>query len=284
MMNKLPAILKLGAVHLTVATLARSVAFYQNSFGFQVRHQADKIAYLGAGEADILVLYEDASAVPLRRRQTGLYHFAILVPSRWELARVLYQFAITETPIQGASDHNVSEAIYLADPDGNGIEIYRDRPREEWQMQNGEIVMTTDPLDLNEVLTELNQNEQEWAGLDPATKIGHVHLHVADLDKAEHFYANILGFDVMMRYGSMASFLSVGGYHHHLGINTWQGEGASTPPPNSIGLRHYAIQLPSSRDLEALQLRLNDAEIAFTQTEANILVHDPAGNGILFHL
>jgi catechol 2,3-dioxygenase len=283
-MNKLPATLKLGAVHLTVANLARSVAFYQNSFGFQVRQHTDKIAYLGAGEADILVLYEDASAVPLRRRQTGLYHFAILVPSRGELARVLYQFAITETPIQGASDHNVSEAVYLADPDGNGIEIYRDRPRDEWQMHNGEIVMGIEALDLNDVLAELNQTDKEWAGLDSATQIGHVHLHVADLDKAEDFYANVLGFDVMMRYGAMASFLSVGGYHHHLGINTWQGVGASTPPPNSIGLRHYAIQLPSSQDLAALATRLNDAEIAFTQTDTTILVHDPAGNGILLHL
>jgi catechol 2,3-dioxygenase len=273
----------IGTVYLNVGNLDRQVAFYEDIIGLQIHERNGKTARLGAGGHDLLVLTE----TPDKKRVhgvTGLYHFAILVPERAHLAKSLKRFAETQTRLQGLSDHLVSEAIYLADPDGNGIEIYRDRPRDEWQMHNGEIVMGIEALDLNDVLAELNQTDKEWAGLDSATQIGHVHLHVADLDQAEDFYTNVLGFDVMMRYGSMASFLSVGGYHHHLGINTWQGVGASTPPQNSIGLRHYAIQLPNSQDLEALQLRLNDAKIPFTQTDTNILVHDPAGNGILFHL
>ena len=282
--NKLPANLRLGAVHLTIADLKRSLNFYQNSLGFKIHRQAGRIAYLGAGAEDVLVLYENPQANPIQRRQTGLYHFAILVPSRWELARVLYQFAITETPIQGASDHTVSEAIYLADPDGNGIEVYRDRPREEWTLPNGEIVMGTEALDLNGLLTELNDANIAWDGLSSETKIGHVHLHVDHIDTAEHFYGDVLGFDLMMRYGAMASFLAVGGYHHHLGINTWQGRGAPPPPSDSIGLRQYAIQLPDQVDLAAVMERLSEAHIPFNQTDLGLEVHDPAGNGIVLQV
>lgn len=279
--NQLPSKLRLGAVHLTVANLQRSLDFYQNSLGFQLHRQERQIAYLGAGAEDLLVLYENPQATPLRRRQTGLYHFAILVPSRRELARVLYQFTITETPIQGASDHTVSEAIYLADPDGNGIEVYRDRPREEWTLPNGEITMGTEALDLKDLLTELNEDNIAWDGLSPETKIGHVHLHVDRIDTAEHFYRDVLGFDLMMRYGDMASFLAVGGYHHHIGINTWQGHSAPPPPSDSIGLRHYVIQLPNKADLVAVEGRLNVADVPFNNTESGLEVRDPAGNGLV---
>ncbi len=282
--NTLAPDIELGAVHLTVTNLEKSLAFYQNSLGFKLHRQEGNTAYLGAGLEDLLVLYENAGATPLRRRQTGLYHFAILVPSRQDLAHVLYQFAVTETPIQGASDHTVSEAIYLADPDGNGIEIYRDRPRDQWTLPNGEIVMGTEALDLNGVLTELNEDNIQWDGLASGTKIGHVHLHVDSIQTAEHFYIDVLGFDMMMRYGDMASFLAVGGYHHHLGINTWQGIGAATPPENSVGLRYYVINLPNQDELDAVAERLNAANISFNATEQGILVNDPAGNGILLHV
>lgn len=281
--NKLPSNLRLGAVHLTIANLERSLDFYQNAMGFKMHRQENKIAYLGAGADDLLVLYENPTATPLRRHQAGLYHFAILVSSRWELARVLYQFATTETPIQGASDHTVSEAIYLADPDGNGIEVYRDRPRQDWTLPNGEIAMGTDALDLNGLLTELNAENIEWSGLSAETTIGHVHLHVDRLDIAEQFYRDILGFDLMMRYGDMASFLAVDGYHHHLGINTWQGTGVPAPLSDSIGLRQYSIRLPNQADLEAVMSRLSAAKISYNSDEIGIKVHDPAGNGILFH-
>lgn len=282
--NTLTPDIKLGAVHLTVANLERSLTFYQHSLGFKLHRCEDKIAHLGAGADDLLVLYQDSQAIPLRRRQTGLYHFAVLVPSREELAHVLYQLAVTETPIQGASDHHVSEAIYLADPDGNGIEIYRDRPRDQWTLPNGDIVMGTEALDLNGVLAELNEDNVQRNGLVGDTKIGHVHLHVDNIETAENFYINVLGFDLMMRYGDMASFLAVGGYHHHLGINTWQGVGATPPPENSIGLRQYVITLPNQAELNAVVDRLTAANISFSSTEHGIFVKDPAGNGILLHI
>jgi catechol 2,3-dioxygenase len=274
----------MGAVSLTVRDLARSLEFYQHNLGFKLHHQEEKQAYLGAGGADLLILNENPAARPLQRGQTGLYHFAVLTPSRVALAQSLQRLAETQTPIQGFADHNVSEAIYLADPDGNGIEIYRDRPRSEWEYDNGKIKMATNPIDLDGILAELNGQSLSWIGLHPDTVIGHVHLHVSDIKSAEAFYCGVLGFDLMLRYGPSASFVSAGGYHHHLGLNTWAGAGAPSPPPDSIGLIWYAVVLPDQGALDETISRVKIAGAPIEAHEEGSLVRDPSQNGILLKI
>jgi catechol 2,3-dioxygenase len=271
---------RLGYVHLTVSNLEQALSFYQQSLGFQVHSRENGTARLGAGREDLVVLTEQ----PQARRvagTTGLYHFAILVPSRLELARSLRHLGETRTPLQGFSDHLVSEAIYLADPDGNGIEIYRDRPRSEWQYDQGRLRMATDPLDIQGLLAELNDQPETWSGLHPETVLGHVHLHVAHINQAETFYVDVLGFELMVRYGPTASFLAAGGYHHHLGINTWNGVGAPPPPPDAVGLRWYIVYLPDEAELNRVAARVRQAGLPLEERPEGLLLHDPAGNGLI---
>lgn len=270
----------IGYVHLTVANLDRSLRFYQENLGFQLHRRDDDTAYLGAGGPDLLVLTEQPGARPISG-VTGLYHFAILTPSRLALAQSLRHLAETRTPLQGFSDHLVSEAIYLADPDGNGIEIYRDRPRSEWPRQNGQLQMATDPLDIQGILAELETQPAPWAGLEPETVIGHVHLHVATIPSAEAFYVGALGFDLILRYGPSASFISAGGYHHHLGLNTWAGVNAPPPPPDAAGLRYFTINLPDSAALAAVVERIQQAGLAFQEKDGVVFLRDPARNGVV---
>jgi len=232
----------IGATHLTVADLERSRRFYVDVLGFrELERQGTTLTLTADGATPLLALTELPGAPPKPARATGLYHFAILVPSRLDLARSLRRLAELRYPLSGASDHLVSEALYLNDPDGNGIEIYRDRPRAEWPRLNGQIRMATDPLDLDGILAELDRDDRPWDGLAPATTIGHMHLHVADLRAAEAFYHGLLGFDIMLSFGGSALFLSAGGYHHHIGLNTWAGVGAPPAPPGSAGLRYFVF-------------------------------------------
>jgi catechol 2,3-dioxygenase len=266
---------RIGAVHLIVRDLARSIAFYEERLGMRVHAREGRVARLGAGGDDLLVLHEDPSA-RTARGTTGLYHFAVLVPSRRDLAHSLARLAATRTPLQGAADHGVSEALYLADPDENGIEIYRDRPRAEWPFANGRLAMTTDPLDLEDLIAE--RSAEPLAALDPATTIGHVHLHGADLAAAERFYVGVLGFALMQRYGSGAIFVSAGGYHHHVGLNTWQGVGAPPPPAGATGLRHFEIVLPDRAALDAVERRLRAASIHTERDGESVIASDPSKN------
>ena len=230
-----------GAVHLTVTNLDRTVGFLQDAIGLRVHRREDPEAALGAGEADLVVLHEDRGARP-PGRTAGLFHFALLFPSRVELARALQRLAATRTPITGASDHGVSEAIYLDDPDGNGIELYADRPPERWPAprREGERVgMFTAPLDLRDLLAAAG-GEEPSRHAEPGLVVGHVHLHVGDLEAALRFYADELGLEEMTRYPG-AGFVAWDGYHHHLGINTWRGEGVPPAPEGSIGLRHWTV-------------------------------------------
>lgn len=284
-MSKLPANIQLGAVHLRVRSLARALRFYQEVLGFWLHDQTADKAVLSAGSNKLAVLYEDPAALPRLRGRTGLYHFAVLVPTRRELAHVLHNIAQREYPWQGAADHDVSEALYLADPDGNGIEIYRDRPREEWQYQDdGTLVMGTYRLDLANLLAELENGPDEaapaWSQLNSDSVMGHMHLHVHDIAEAEAFYGDVLGFDLMVRYGDSASFMSAGGYHHHLGLNIWAGRGAPPAPENSVGLRWFDLFLPDEAALAAAAERLQAAGVAITEDEDGLLVHDPSQNGI----
>jgi catechol 2,3-dioxygenase len=263
-----------GPVTLTVADLARSLGFYSERLGFRVHDAAPGVARLGAGAADLLVLTESQRARPAPG-STGLFHFAVLLPSREALASALARLADTRTPLQGAADHLVSEALYLADPEGNGIELYRDRPRAEWTWENGAVRMTTDPLDVAALLDEGVAAASTWRGLPEGTVLGHVHLRVAHIAPAERFYCDLLGFDLTARYGAMASFVSLGGYHHHVAFNTWGGVGAPPLPEGAAGLREFVVRYPGAEDLERALSRLRAAGVAVAEDGR---VRDPSGN------
>jgi catechol 2,3-dioxygenase len=272
----------LGYVHLTVSDLERSIAYYQHSMGFKLHRRENGSAFLGAGRADLLILTEQPGAIKLPRR-TGLYHFAILTPSRQELARALINFARTQTRVSGVADHLVSEAIYLDDPDGNGIEIYRDRPRAEWPHEpDGSLRMASDPLDLDGILAEADADEGDWQGLHPKTVLGHMHLHVAQLQESLDFYEKVIGFETQMIWNRAAGFMSAGGYHHHLGINIWNGIGVPPPPPDSVGLRHFSVHLVGDEERQALLDRLEAANHPFEDRTDGIIVRDPSQNTLLF--
>lgn len=270
----------IGAVGLIVPSLARSVAYYTQNIGLQLHRQEGGTAALGVGGPDLLILHEQPGVKPVARGRTGLYHFAILTPSRLELARTLRHLLDTRTPIGGASDHAVSEALYLTDPDGHGIEIYRDRPRREWEFPNGALKMTIDPFDMAGVLSELPGDAPAWTGLHPATTIGHIHLHVAQIPASERFYCDVLGFDLMMRYGPQASFIAAGGYHHHLGLNTWAGVGAPPPPTDTARLNWFEVRLPDAAALEEVVARARTAQLTLGQIEHGWQVQDPAQNQV----
>lgn len=270
---------RIGAVHLTISDLRRSVRFYETHLGFTVHRRDDRSASLGAGGPDLLIL-SPCERAPRVRGTTGLYHFAILVPSRLDLAHALRRLVATDTIMQGAADHGVSEALYLADEDGIGIEIYRDRPRDRWPMAGGQLRMGADPMDLEALLSEAGRADST-TGLKAGTVIGHVHLHVPDLEGAHAFYAGLLGFELMQRYGPSALFVAAGGYHHHIGLNTWAGVGAPPPPPGAIGLKHFVVQLPDAEALAAVVGRVRAAGIVPEPVEGGLLIHDPAKNAIL---
>jgi catechol 2,3-dioxygenase len=274
-----------GTVRLTVADLTRSRTFYQQVLGLKAAEREDGSLALGPAGGDTLVeVVAEPAARPPARGATGLFHQAILVPSRHELALALRRIAEARWPLSGASDHLVSEALYLSDPDGNGIEIYRDRPREEWPHSNGDLQMSTLPLDLDDVLGELRSADHRAEQAASGTRMGHVHLKVANLDDAERFYSGLLGFDVTVRGYPGALFVSAGGYHHHIGLNTWHSQGGSPPPPNSIGLRSFEVDLPSEEELEQVLGRVEDAGVGIERRNGAALVHDPSGNGVLLRV
>jgi catechol 2,3-dioxygenase len=272
---------RIGAVELNVASLERSLNYYQNTLGFKLFEREPDQASLGVGDQRLLVLHEKPGAVQ-PRGTTGLFHFAVLLPDRQSLARLLVHMAETEAAVDGASDHGVSEALYLSDPDGNGIEIYRDRRKQEWPVDDlGRLQMVTEELDIDDLVLELRQKLTEWKGLPEGTRIGHIHLRVRNIPEAEAFYSGVLGFKLMQRYGSAASFVSAGGYHHHIGMNTWGSAGAPPPPENAAGLRQYEVLLPDIGALEAVKASLETASVPFEPVDGGLLVRDPSQNAIL---
>ncbi|WP_052888480.1 VOC family protein [Thermogemmatispora carboxidivorans] len=293
--DMLPATTHIGLVALTVADLERERRFYEEVLGFQLIDRSERQIWLGAADLagqteeptmkkqPLLLLIEQAEAPRSPSWSTGLYHFAILLPSRPALARSLAQLAASRYPLGGYADHLVSEALYLSDPEGNGIEIYRDRPRETWRWQSGQVAMATDPIDVRAMLTEgrAELERQPWRGLPAGTTIGHVHLRVADLRQAEHFYHQLLGFAITARMPG-ALFVSAGGYHHHLGLNTWESRGAPPPPEGSLGLRLFSIELPAQQDVERISERLELARWPFVSHKETIAVRDPWNHLLLF--
>jgi len=270
----------IGLVALTVANRERSVAFYQDVLGFTVIERGNAGVILGAGAtAPLLLLTEQAGTRPKPSSTTGLYHFALLVPSRADLGRSLLHLAELRYPLDGYADHLVSESLYLSDPDGNGIEIYRDRPRSQWHWANGRVAMATDPLDIEGILSEGEGDPRPWKGLPPGTHMGHIHLQVGDLRQAEEFYHGVLGFDVTARMPG-ALFVSAGGYHHHIGMNTWQSRGAGPAPETGAGLGSFVIAMPDREALAQVRARLDGNNIPVDGQVDSIQVADPFGNRI----
>jgi catechol 2,3-dioxygenase len=268
---------RLGHVHYTVIDLDRQVAFYQKSLGFKL-HWRD-------GE-DLLQLTENPGARRVRGT-TGLYHTAFLVPSRLELAQLLRRLAETRTPIEGTNDHGTHLAIYLPDAEGNGIELAWDRSRDQWPRSFQEAMAKHGRFPFEALIREV-ENEGPWEGVDRATTVGHVHLHVADLPATERFYRDLLGFQIPEylknpppQFLDSGRFFSAGGYHHHIGTNIWNGIGAPPPPADATGLRYFTVVLPSSAELEPVLERIRVAGIAAEQTPEGTLVRDPAANGLL---
>lgn len=254
-MAELPADTRMGAVHLTVADLDRSLSYYDQALGLRLHAREDGRAALGTGGEDLLVLFEEPGARPARGH-TGLYHYALLVPERADLARFLAHAARDRVPLVGLSDHFVSEAIYLSDPDEHGIEVYWDRPREVWE---GKVAqrMTTLPLDTRSLLGVLGDPAAApFDGLAPGTVMGHVHLRVAEIAPTIAFYRDVVGFGLMAAIGRQAAFLSAGGYHHHLGANTWESAGASPAPSGFATLRQMTIVLPDAAARDEVAARV----------------------------
>jgi catechol 2,3-dioxygenase len=271
----------IGKVRLRVADLDGLAAFYERVVGLPSVERDNGLARLGPEGDDPLIELVSAPDAPRAPSfSTGLFHLAILVPDRAELARSLQRVADTGWRLTGASDHLVSEALYLQDPEGNGIEIYRDRPREQWGHDGGELRMATLPLDLDGVLGELGPSEQEEGGMPAGTKIGHVHLQVADIPAAEGFYHGALGLEVMVRSYPGALFLAAGGYHHHLGLNTWQSQGAPAPPEGALGLDRYELVLPDAGERDAAAERLAGVGDP-VRVDDGVLATDPSGNRLL---
>jgi len=270
-------------VNIKVESLERSLKYYQEVIGFKVLEQTATTAkFTTDGKMSILSIEQPSQPLPKLGRTTGLYHFAILLPHRSDLARIVYHFSELGIRI-GSSDHLVSEALYLNDPDGNGIEIYVDREPSQWHWRSEEVAMTVDPLNFQDLLSN-EKPEQPWKGLPAGTVMGHIHLHVADLTKAEVFYSKGLGFEVVNRYGDQALFISTGKYHHHIGLNTWNGVGAPTPPANSVGLGSFTLNFS---DEEARQRVINNLEQIGSSVTVDKGVYstiDPSGNRILLSI
>ncbi|RED63547.1 catechol 2,3-dioxygenase [Cohnella phaseoli] len=269
----------LGRLRLRVGDLERSIRFYLDVIGFRLLDRADNTASLTVdGQTEFLLLEEIPNAVVTPERSAaGLYHFAILVPTREQLGLSLRRLVEAGIPI-GQGDHLVSEALYLSDPDNNGIEIYCDRPRSQWRKDaDGNYIMATDPVDIRGLLNLAG--DKPWNGLPSATILGHIHLHVSDLAASRAFYCDVIGFDLVADLGRTmrACFISAGGYHHHIGFNVWAGVGASLAPANATGLAYFTIAVPDAAELERIVADLERAGCEAKRIADYVQTHDPSG-------
>jgi catechol 2,3-dioxygenase len=284
---------KIGTVSLKVANLENQLTFYQQALGFQLHWREGNRAGLGAGGADLLVLTEEPN-LQKYRGVTGLYHFAVLFPNRRELARALARLIVLKYP-NYPTDHIMTKTTYLDDPEGNGIELYTESPEDgTWTMANGEYITRRadgslsngrEPLDVEALLSHLKEDDRLDVPIPPETRMGHIHLHVRNIDEAVDFYHGVIGFDVMgVAKAFRMAFVSAGGYHHHIGLNTWQGEGAPPPPADAVGLRHFTVELADQKALNEVIARVEKAGIPANQTEDGLLLYDPSQNGVVLTL
>lgn len=280
---------RLGPVHYTVADLGRQLNFYQERLGLKLHWREGRSAGLGDGDADLLRLTEVPHARPVRG-VTGLYHTAFLYPTRLSLAQVVLNVAATRTPIEGGSNHGTHLALYLPDAEGNGIELAWDFPREVWtpfvdKMRQGrmEDLMTVmrQPLDFEALLAEAQGSSTPWTGVPVGTRVGHVHLRVADLAATARFYHGVLGFETLFNLPEMgAAFFAAGGYHHHIGTNIWHGAGLPPAPANATGLRDFTIILPSQAEFDRALAAVEGAGVSLERDGDGVGLHDPAGIGV----
>jgi catechol 2,3-dioxygenase len=284
---------QMGAISLNVANLDNQLEFYQKALGFKLHWREGKEAGLGAGGNDLLLLNEEPD-LKKYRGVTGLYHVAYLFPNRRELAIAIARLFALKYP-NSPTDHILTKTTYLDDLEGNGIELYAESPEDgTWTFKDGKYESTRadgswsdgrEPLDVEALFKHLTDDDRLDAPVPPELKIGHVHLHVRDVDEAVDFYHGVIGFDVMgIAKAYQMGFVSAGGYHHHLGLNTWQGRGAPPPPPDALGLRYYTIDLPDQKTYEEVVARVDAAGIPSNMTEAGLLLHDPSQNGVVLRV
>lgn len=284
-MSSLPADARIGRVRLRVADLGRALAFYRDVLGLEVsRDDRGTVALAAAGDAErggerpgreLLVLEERPGIGhrPARPVTTGLYHVALLVPDRPSLGRALLGLRQLSYPLRGMSDHAVSESLYLDDPDGNGLEIYADRPRSMWPVRDGVVQMTVDPMDVAGVVAAGRERPEPWTGLPRETVVGHLHFTVSQLEPSVAFYRDVIGFDVMMRIPSLVA-VSAGGYHHHLNLNTWAGERAPPDSDRVAGLSGWELLVPDDGARQRLVERVNAADVP-GQSSNGVMARDP---------
>lgn len=270
---KIPDNTKILSADIKVIYLKDSLNFYSHLMGFKIISQTENTAMLTANGRlpYILQLHEVKNAIHKPLGSTGLFHIAIRLPSRKELARVFLRLFDNKVKFQGFSDHLVSEAIYLEDPDENGVELYCDRPREEWQYKMGQVEMSTLPLNLNVLTNELD-NRNVFNGIHPDTDIGHIHLCVSDIKKAQNFYSLLPGMNVTNSAYHSAMFFSAGGYHHHVGTNIWSSKNGSPAPANAVGLFNYTIQIPDEEYIKSIQSRAEESNLLLEPFNGKSLV------------
>ncbi len=270
------------SVELNASSSDNLARFYGDTLGLTETAGDAGSRGFAAGDTPILATTPASAHDAPARRASGLYHLAILVPNRLDLARVLRRLLERDVALQGASDHGVSEALYLADPEGNGVEIYADRSPEDWPRRGGELEMFTRRFDFEGVMGELRADGRPWDGMPGGTRLGHVHLKVSDLGRAEAFYRDVIGFDLMLRFGDSASFLSTGGYHHHVGLNTWESLGRAAAAPGAPGLRRVTFNVDDPARLGSIKARAEAAGFPAESRHGRLELTDPSGIRIAF--
>jgi len=279
----------LGHVSLTVANLENQILFYQQALGFKLHWREGNKAGLGAGGPDLLRLTEQPN-LKKYRGVTGLYHFAVLFPNRRELARAVARLSALKIR-NHPTDHIMTKTTYLDDLEGNGIELYCESPEDGfWSLKDGKYETRRadgswsdgrEPLDVQALFSHLQADDRLDEPIPPETRVGHIHLHVRNIQEAVDFYHGILGFDLMgVAPEFQMGFVSAGGYHHHIGLNTWQGAGAPPPPADAVGLRSFTVDLPNQQALDEVENRILKAGIPFNQITDGVFLHDPSLNGV----
>src|SRR5271165_264118 len=274
--DKIDPALSIGPVHLSVADLARSERYYREVLGLEFVPGPQGHATLVAKGTELVRLREIKDAPPAPDSSPGLYHFALLLPTRADLANFARHIMTGRYSIKGTADHLVSESFYLSDPDHHGIEVYADRPRSAWHWDRNTVRMAVDPLDLKTLLLEPEKAPIREMGLPAGTVMGHVHLRVADLAATQGFYADVLALDITASLPG-ALFASAGGYHHHFGLNIWQSRGGVPAPPQSAQLERVQVHPGGQKQLEALAKRLMLRNVEAKRTAKGVDVHDPSG-------
>ena len=283
----------MGAISLAVANLDNQLEFYQKAMGFKLHWREGNKAGLGAGGSDLLLLTEELN-LKKYRGVTGLYHVAYVFPNRRELAIAMARLFAIKYP-NSPTDHIMTKTTYLDDLEGNGIELYCESPEDgTWTFKDGKFESYRkdgswsdgrEPLDVEALFKHIQDDDRLDAPVPPETRIGHVHLHVRDVEEAVNFYHGLIGFDIMgLSKQFQMGFVSAGGYHHHLGLNTWQGRGAPPPAPDAVGLRYYTIDLPNQQAYDEVVARVDAAGAPTNQTEAGLLLYDPSQNGVILRV